>query len=143
MGKYNLLLVEDSPADVDLVEEVLTEFENEIDIYSVQNGVKALDYLKQLGDFEKAPRPDLILLDIDMPKMDGFEFLQEIKTDEELSLIPVIILTMSNASEDIEKAYRLGANCCITKPLGFEDFNQIMQAINLFWFTLANLPESR
>ncbi len=136
----DLLLVEDSPADVELVNEVLEEFENKITLHTVKNGVEALDFLHQRGDHKEAPLPDLILLDLDMPKMDGFEFLEEIKSEDNLKQIPTIILTMSNAREDILKAYQRHASCSITKPLGFEEFKRIMEGINDFWFSMVNLP---
>ncbi len=140
MTKNKLLLVEDSPADIDLVREVLSEFEHNIGLHAVTNGKEALDFLHRQGDYEDAPSPDLVLLDLDLPKMNGFEFLREIRSKKRFQQLPVIVLTMSNAEEDISRAYKNDANCCITKPLGFEDFNQVMQSINNFWFELAQLP---
>jgi len=136
---HTLLLVEDSPADVELVKEVLVEFDNDIELKLAKNGVEALEYLKRAFDSSEEV-PDLILLDLDMPKMDGFEVLERIKENEDYCMIPAAVFTMSNAREDIMRAYRAGANCCITKPLGFEDFNQIMQALDNFWFEIVNLP---
>ena len=135
-----LLLVEDSPADIELVKEVLVEFENDIELKLAKNGVEALEYLESAAEGEK-PLPGLILLDLDMPKMDGFEVLENIKNNEDYCQIPAAVFTMSNAREDIVRAYKAGANCCITKPLGFEEFNQIMQALNNFWFEIVNLPD--
>ena len=136
MQSVDLLVVEDSPADVDLVEEVLTEFENNIELHVTRNGVEALGFIRD----EEQDFPDLILLDLDLPQMNGFEFLDELKGDPDFKHLPVCVLTMSNAEEDILKAYRRGANSCLTKPLGFEEFNQIMQSVNSFWFETVNLP---
>jgi CheY-like chemotaxis protein len=140
MMSHTLLLVEDSPADIELVKEVLVEFENDIELKLAKNGVEALEYLERAFDGSEEV-PDLILLDLDMPKMDGFEVLERIKENKDYCVIPAAVFTMSNAREDIMRAYRAGANCCITKPLGFEDFNQIMQALDNFWFEVVNLPK--
>ncbi|MFB6356497.1 MAG: response regulator, partial [bacterium] len=112
----DILLVEDSPADVELAEEVFHEIENfSVTLHVVEDGEKALEYLRN----PERDIPDLIILDLDLPRMDGFEVLRELDGDPDLGMVPVIVLTMSNADEDISRAYEFGANACITKPLGF------------------------
>ena len=139
--RRNVLLVEDSPADVELAEEVFNEIDDVVmELSVVENGEKIMQYLRGDPPFQEQPRPDLVILDLDLPKKDGFEVLEEVKEDTELKVIPIVVLTMSNAEEDIYRAYELGANCCITKPLGFEEFKDCCNLISRFWLGKAHLP---
>ncbi len=106
----------------------------------VVDGVEALEYLRKEGDFASAPEPDMILLDLNLPRKGGIEVLEEIKTDEALKKIPVVIMTSSRADEDIVRSYKLHANCYITKPLDLEQFSSIVRSIDHFWFTIVTLP---
>lgn len=135
-----ILLVEDNPGDVRLTLEALKEARiyNKINVAS--NGVEAIDYLRRKGDFADATRPDLILLDLNLPKKDGREVLQEIKHDDELKRIPVVVLTTSKAEEDILRSYNLHANCYITKPVDLDQFMRVVQSIQDFWLTIVRLP---
>lgn len=135
-----ILLVEDSPGDVRLIIESLKEnkLRNKLDV--VEDGVQALAFLHQESRYAEAPHPDLILLDLNLPKKDGREVLAEIKADENLRRIPVVILTSSKAEEDIFKAYNLQANCYITKPMGLDQFVKVVKSIQEFWLTIVKLP---
>lgn len=135
-----ILLVEDSPGDVRLIVEAFKEnkLRNNLDV--VQDGVEALAFLHREGKYAEAPRPDLILLDLNLPKKDGREVLAEIKADETFRRIPVVILTTSKAEEDILKAYDLNANCYITKPVGLDQFIKVLKSIKEFWLTIVKLP---
>ncbi len=135
-----ILLVEDNPGDVRLTQEVLEETQVANNLHIAWDGVEALDFLKQTGEFADVPRPDLILLDLNLPKMDGRELLERIKSDDKLKHIPVLVLTTSEAEEDILKAYNLHANCYIVKPLDLDKFIEIIQAIENFWLKIAELP---
>lgn len=138
----DILLVEDSPTDVLLAQEALEHAKVLTNLHVATDGVEALDYLHQRGEFANATRPDLILLDLNLPRKDGREVLQEIKADEQLKRIPVVVLTTSKAEEDILKVYGLHANCYVTKPVDFEQFVQVVKAIESFWFTIVSLPNS-
>lgn len=138
--RVEILLVEDDPANVDLTREVLQEGKVLVNLCVVEDGVKALAYLNREGPYQKATRPDVILLDLNLPKMDGRELLSQIKGDDRLKSIPVVILSTSDADLDILKAYGLGCNCYITKPVGLEQFTRVVRAIEDFWFTLVKLP---
>jgi CheY-like chemotaxis protein len=141
LGKpVEILMVEDNPGDVRLTVEALKETKLNNNLTVVKNGVEALAYLRQEGDYSDAPRPDLILLDLNLPKKDGREVLTEIKADEDLGRIPVVILTTSQAEEDILKTYDLHANCYVTKPVDLEQFTQVVQSIEFFWLTIVKLP---
>jgi len=135
-----IMLVEDNPGDVRLIVEALKEnkLRNSLDV--VEDGVEALAFLRREGKYADAPRPDLILLDLNLPKKDGREVLAEIKADENLRRIPVVILTTSKAEEDILKAYDLNANCYITKPIGLDQFVKVVKSIKEFWLTIVKLP---
>lgn len=135
-----ILLVEDSPGDVRLTQEALKDnkFRNNLSV--VGDGVQALAFLKKEGQYVDAPRPDLILLDLNLPKKDGREVLAEIKADEHLRRIPVVVLTTSEAEEDILKAYNLNANCYISKPVDFEQFIKVVKSIEDFWLAMVRLP---
>ena len=135
-----ILLVEDDPGDADLTMEFLEEAKVMVNINVVDDGVKALAYLQNEGRYVNASRPDLILLDLNLPKRNGREVLQVIKNNKKLRSIPVVVLTTSDADEDILKSYRLGANSYVTKPVGLEQFAQIVKSIESFWFSVVKLP---
>ncbi|MBT3378942.1 MAG: response regulator [Lentisphaerae bacterium] len=134
-----VLLVEDGPDDVDLTLEALKEAGLELSLAVAENGVEAVAYLRGQGQHADAPRPDLVLLDLNLPRMDGREVLQEVKQDPLLRRIPIIVLTTSDAREDITQAYDLHANCCITKPIDFDRWIQLFQLIEAFWFDMVQL----
>lgn len=138
----NVLMVEDNPDDVDLTFEILKEAKLVVNLSVVTNGVDALDFLAREGQFAKASRPDLILLDLNLPKKDGREVLAEVKSHPDWRRIPVVVLTTSQADEDINKAYDLHANCYIQKPLDLLQFTKVVQCIEDFWFTIVKLPVS-
>jgi CheY-like chemotaxis protein len=135
-----ILLVEDNPGDVRLAREGLRECKIRNNLHVVNDGVTAMAFLRRQGDYAKVPRPDLILLDLNLPRKDGREVVREIKEDENLKVIPIVILTTSKAEEDIVKAYSLHANCYVTKPLGLQQFLDVVRAIESFWFTIVKLP---
>lgn len=137
----DILLVEDNPADVRLTQENFKEGKILNNLHVVKDGEEAMAFLHRKGKYADAVRPDLILLDLNLPKKDGREVLAEIKTDEELKSIPVVILTISKAEEDILKSYNLHANCYIIKPIDIEQFNKIVRSIEDFWLTLVKLPK--
>ena len=135
-----ILLVEDDPGDIDLIEEALEDAKLQINLNSVRDGVEALAYLRREGKYTQAISPDLILLDLNLPRRDGREVLQDIKGDNYFKRIPVVVLTTSDAEDDILKSYNLGANCYVSKPLGMQDFIKIVESIENFWFTVVKLP---
>ncbi len=135
-----ILLVEDSPGDVTLTREALKDAKVANNLHTARDGEEALRFLRQEGDFADKPRPDLILLDLNMPRMDGREALAEIKADPELRRIPVIILTTSQSEDDIAAAYGLSANCYVAKPVDLDQFLDVVRAIDDFWLTLVKLP---
>lgn len=135
-----ILLIEDSPTDVLITGEALDQAKMLVDMHVVEDGVEAMAFLRNQGRYTQAPRPDLILLDLNLPRRDGREVLAEIKSDEDLMSIPVVVLTTSSAEEDILKAYGLHANCYVTKPVDFESFAKIVKSIGHFWFTIVALP---
>ena len=136
-----ILLVEDNPGDVRLTEEALKDAKVANTMHVVEDGVAALDFLYQRGAYPAVPRPDLILLDLNLPKKNGREVLEQIKQDVHLKTIPVVILTTSQAEDDIAGAYSLHANCYITKPVEFAQFIRVVRAIEEFWFTIVTLPD--
>ena len=136
-----ILLVEDNPGDVRLTEEALKESKLAVSMHTASDGLVALAMLRREGQYADLPAPDLILLDLNMPKMDGRELLRQIKTDEALKLIPVVVLTTSGAEKDILQAYGLHANCYITKPVEFDQFMEIVKSIEDFWLTVVKLPD--
>lgn len=140
MKAIDILLVEDDPGDVELTREGLTTGKMVVTLNVVDDGLKALKYLRGEDPYAGVSRPDLILLDLNMPIKDGRETLKEIKTDKDLRSIPVVVLTTSEAEIDIIKSYDLGANCYITKPIGFESFIHVVNSIEEFWFALVKLP---
>ena len=135
-----ILLVEDNPGDHRLTKEALHEGKVYNNLHWVKDGVEAIDFLKQRGRYAGAPRPDIILLDLNLPKKDGREVLSEIKGDRELRAIPVVILTTSKAEEDVLKSYDLHANCYVTKPVDLEKFIVVIQSIDRFWLSVVTLP---
>ncbi len=135
-----LLSIEDNPGDIRLTKLALEESKVCINLNVVQDGVEALTYLRREEQYTHAVIPDLILLDLNLPKKDGREVLAEIKSDRILRRIPVVVLTTSGAEEDVVKAYNLFANCYITKPVDFERFVKIVRSIEEFWFTIVKLP---
>jgi two-component system response regulator len=142
-GKGNsiqILLVEDSPSDAFLTTEALKQAEQVRAVHVVPDGVEAMAFLRKEGPYSKVPRPDLILLDLNMPRKDGREVLAEIKSDTKLKFIPVIVLTSSSADQDIFHAYNLHANCYLTKPADFAQFKEVIKAIKTFWFGNVTLP---
>lgn len=138
-----ILLVEDNPGDVRLAVEALKEGKVLNNLNVARDGVEAMAFLRKEGQYAGAPRPDLILLDLNLPKKDGREVLAEIKRDEDLKCIPVVVLTTSAAERDILKSYDLHANCYITKPVDLSQFIHVIQSIENFWLTLVKLPPNR
>jgi chemotaxis family two-component system response regulator Rcp1 len=136
----DILLVEDNPGDVRLTQEVLKQGKIRNRLAVVQDGVEALDYMHRRGKHTAAVRPDLVLLDLNLPKMDGRAVLAEIKKDPELKRIPVVILTTSSAEVDVLKSYELQANCYITKPVDLAQFTEVLHQIQDFWLTIVKLP---
>ena len=135
-----ILLIEDSPSDADLAIEVLNQGKILNNLHFVEDGVEAIKFLRRKEPYLMVPRPDLILLDLHLPKKSGIEVLEEIKTDPTLKLIPVVILSTSAAPEDIFKSYSLHANCYITKPVDFVEFTKVVRLIEDFWLAVVKLP---
>lgn len=135
-----VLLVEDDPADVELTSEGLKSAKMSIRLNVVDDGIKAMQYLRKEGAYSSVERPDLILLDLNLPKKSGREVLLEIKADPGLKAIPVVVLTTSEAEADIVKCYDTGANCFITKPVGFDAFVKVVNTLEDFWFTVVKMP---
>ncbi len=135
-----ILLVEDSPADVLIAREALSEAKLLNTIHVAEDGVQALDFLYQRGKFAAAIRPDLILLDLNLPRKNGREVLAEIKADDSLKKIPVVVLTTSSAEEDVLRSYNLHANCYVVKPVEFNSFVDAVKSIEHFWFSIVTLP---
>lgn len=135
-----ILLVEDNPGDVRLTREALKEGKIRNNLHVVEDGEAAMAFTRQEGEYADMPRPDLILLDLNLPRMDGRQVLAQLKADSDLKRIPVVILTTSTAEEDVLKAYNLSANCYITKPVDFEQFIKVVSAVEEFWLTIVRLP---
>ena len=135
-----ILLIEDSPSDADLAREALGQGKILNNLHFVEDGVEAMKFLRRKEPYLRVPRPDLILLDLNLPKKTGVEVLTEIKTDQSLKLIPVVILSTSAAQEDIIKSYSLHANCYITKPVDFVQFTKVIRLIEEFWLGVVQLP---
>ena len=145
MRPIEMLLVEDNPGDARLAMEALKDAKvhnnlHWVEVHWVEDGVKAMDFLRRKGDYSDAPRPDVILLDLNLPKKDGREVLADVKADEDLRRIPVVILTISDAEEDVIKTYNLHANCYIRKPIDLDQFIKVVKAIKDFWLTIVKLP---
>ena len=135
-----ILLVEDNPGDVRLTEEALTAIDLTNELHVVRDGVEAIDYLHGDGRYAGATRPDLILLDLNLPRKNGREVLKEIKRDHALRRIPVVVLTTSRADDDILRSYDLHANSYIAKPINLDHFHHIVQTIGRYWFSIVRLP---
>jgi CheY-like chemotaxis protein len=140
MNHVDILLVEDSPADVLITREAFAEFKILNTLHVAEDGVEALAFLNQEGKYASVPRPDLILLDLNLPRKNGREVLVEIKADPRFKKIPVVVLTTSRSEQDVPQAYDHHANCYIVKPVGFENFVEAMQSIRQFWFSVVTLP---
>jgi chemotaxis family two-component system response regulator Rcp1 len=135
-----VLLVEDSPGDVRLTQEAFRDADSSIDLRVTTDGVEAMAFLRRERNYASAPRPDFILLDLNLPKMDGREVLAHIKEDDDLKTIPTVILTTSDAQADILTSYQLQANCYLSKPVQLEEFEGLVKSINDFWLTKVKLP---
>jgi CheY-like chemotaxis protein len=135
-----ILLVEDNPGDIRLTREILREGKVPNTLHSVVDGVEAMAFLRRQGSFAHSPRPDLILLDLNLPKKDGREVLAEIKADLQLRQIPVVVMTTSKADEDVLRSYDLHANCYIPKPVDLDQFIRVIRSIEDFWLTVVKLP---
>jgi len=140
MKPIEILLVEDNPGDARLTREALAQSKIKNNLSYARDGEEAIAFLRRLPPFSDAPTPDLVLLDLNLPRRDGREVLEDIKKDPKLRHIPVVILTSSQAEEDILRSYRLHANCFITKPVDFEQLTKVVHGIEQFWFTLVRLP---
>ncbi len=136
-----ILLVEDNPGDARLAKEALRESRIMNNLHMVDDGEKALDFLHQKGEYLKAPHPDLVLLDLNLPKISGHEVLAVIKSEDSLRKIPVVVLSISSSQKDIEESYNLNANCYVTKPLDLNEFIQVFETIQNFWLKTVKLPE--
>ena len=135
-----ILMVEDNPTDVMITKEALEHAKVLNTLHVVEDGMEALDFLHRRGKYAKAPQPDLILLDLNMPRKNGQEVLAEVKADKRLKQIPVVVLTTSKAEEDVIKAYGLHANCYVIKPVDFDVFAEVVRSIQQFWFSVVTLP---
>lgn len=135
-----VLLVEDNPGDTDLIKESLLSGKLHLQVRSVSDGVEALAFLRKTGAYANAETPDILLLDLNLPKLSGPEVLAEMKRDARLRIIPVVILTSSDAEADVLSSYQMGANCYVTKPVGLEAFQKIVRSVEEFWFTIVKLP---
>ena len=140
MKQLCVLLVEDNPGDQRLVKEALRENDLQCELHIAEDGVLALQFLRREGKYQDAPRPDLILLDLNLPKISGREVLGELKAEEGLKSIPVVVMTTSQADEDISKVYGLNGNCFVTKPVDLDEFLHLIDVIGTFWFSVARLP---
>ena len=138
-----VLLVEDSPGDVRLTQEAFRDANSAVHLHVASDGIEAMAFLRREGIHSQAPRPDLILLDLNLPKMDGREVLAHIKDDAKLKRIPTVILTTSDAEADIVKSYQLQANCYLSKPVQLDAFETLVKSINDFWLTKVKLPQQR
>jgi chemotaxis family two-component system response regulator Rcp1 len=136
-----VLLVEDSPGDVRLTQEAFRDANQSVHLHVASDGVEAMAFLRKEGVHVNAPRPDIVLLDLNLPKMDGREVLAHIKDDASLQTIPIVILTTSEAEIDIVKSYQLRANCYLSKPVQLDEFEALVKSINNFWLTTVKLPQ--
>ena len=138
----DFLLVEDNPGDVRLTQEALKSHKVQNNLHVVTDGEEAMLFLRRQGKYKDAPRPDVILLDLNLPKKDGREVLAEIKSDPLLKTIPVVVITSSEAEQDVIRSYDLNANCYVTKPVNFDQFVKVVQSISEFWLTIVKLPSN-
>jgi len=136
----DVLLVEDNPSDVYLTQEAFRRSDSDSRIHVVEDGIQALAFLRREPPFDTAPRPDLVLLDLNLPRKDGHKVLEEMKADPALRKIPVLILTTSTAEADVERCYERNANCYIAKPVDFDQFERVIREIDTFWFRCVTLP---
>ncbi|WP_353633956.1 response regulator [Halobacterium sp. NMX12-1] len=136
----DILLVEDNPGDVRLTREAFAEAHINNDLHDVNDGEAALDFLHQRGDHADAPRPDLMLLDLNLPKVDGLDVLEAVKSDDDLRTIPVVVLTSSEAEEDVARSYEQHTNAYLTKPIDPNEFVDVIRSFERFWLTLVELP---
>jgi two-component system, chemotaxis family, response regulator Rcp1 len=136
-----ILMVDDNPADIDLTSEVLARTKGHFHVSAVNDGVEAISFLRRQGKYQKAPMPDLVVLDLNLPHLDGCEVLSSIKSDPALARIPVVIFTTSQADSDISRSYKLGANCYLKKPGNLPEFVAVVQSMAEFWLRFASLPE--
>lgn len=139
--KPEILMVDDNPADIDLTSEILAQSEQHFHVNAVNDGVEAISFLQRQGKYAKAPVPDLVVLDLNLPRKDGCEVLSNIKTDPALAKIPVVIFTTSQANSDIARSYKLGANCYLKKPGNLAEFVAAVQSLAKFWLGFASLPQ--
>ncbi len=139
----HILLVDDNPTDLMIMREAFKDTDADVVLHCANNGEEAMKFLRRVEGFSKSPRPDLIILDLNMPRKNGHEVLAEIKSDPLLLRIPVIILTTSQTEEDVSRAYAAHANCYIRKPVDFGEFEKVMAVIESFWFDTAILPPSK
>ena len=143
IAAFEVLLVEDSPGDVRLTQEAFRDANRSVRLHVASDGVEAMAFLRHEGAYVNAPRPDLILLDLNLPKMDGREVLAQIKEDDTLKTIPTVVLTTSDAEADISKSYQLQANCYLNKPVELDAFEALVKSINDFWLTKCKLPQHK
>lgn len=141
-SQFVILIVEDNPTDVMIMREALDNAKVRVDLHAACDGVQGLEFLRRMGPHASAPRPDLVLLDLNMPRKNGHEVLAEIKADESLRSIPVVMLTTSQAEDDLARAYAGHVNCYIRKPVDFERFTEVVRSIEQFWFTIVTLPQN-
>jgi CheY-like chemotaxis protein len=139
----DILLVEDDSGDVELTREALRDSKLTLKLHVVEDGEKALQFMRREKPYEDMPRPDLVLLDLNLPRIDGREVLKIVKADEKLRDIPIVVVTTSDAEADIVRSYNLGANCYITKPIGLDQFLNVVKALEDFWFTVVKLPSGK
>ena len=142
MQPIDILIVEDNPTDVMILHEALDSAKLRVKLHTVSDGVAALEFLRRMGPHALAPRPDLILLDLNLPRKNGHEVLAELKADVSLRSIPVVMLTTSQAEDDVARAYAGHVNCYIRKPVNFERFVEVVKSIEDFWFTVVTLPRA-
>ncbi|MGO8931342.1 MAG: response regulator [Limisphaerales bacterium] len=135
-----ILLVEDSPSDTELTLEALRDFKVRNHVSVVEDGVQAMQFLRREGLYARAPRPDVIMLDLNLPRKDGREVLADIKGDDQLKTIPIVVMTTSRAEQDVLRAYQLNANCYINKPVDFNQFLEVVRTIESFWLYVVTLP---
>ena len=140
MKAVEILLVEDNPGDVRLTIEAMAEAKVHNNLYTVSDGIEAMAFLRREGQYADVVRPDVILLDLNLPRMDGYQVLAEIKNDEDLKRIPVVVLTTSASDEDILRTYNLHANCYITKPVDLSQFIDVVRSVESFWLSIVKLP---
>lgn len=136
-----ILLVEDDPGDIELIKETISSSKLKINLQIVNDGSKAISYLKKQGQYSDKTEPDLVILDLNLPLKNGMEVLKEVKSDEDIKHIPIIVMTTSDQDSDVLKSYKLGANSYVTKPMGIEQFSHIVNTIEDFWLTIVKLPK--